>query len=458
MAGSGRRFGLAAGMALTLGSALVWGLAHLATRRRAAGLTLLAAEALLGLLALLVTAGDRGWLLVLAVQSGWLTGLTTALLALGLGWAGLIVRSWYLVRPADLSRFGRAFGTVVVTALALLVVAPMAYGARLAYVSRGVIASVFDQSPPDGAADDPWEGTKRVNILLLGADAAPGRPGVRTDSMTVATIHVRTGRTVLFGLPRNLMRVPMPAGPARDRFPYGFTGDGPQTPGILNEVFQYAEDHPEIVPHTPAGLRGPSLLKRTVSGILGLPVHYYAMVDMKGFAELIDAMGGVRITVKEPIVYGRDSEGYIPAGTRRLSGEAALWFGRSRTDSDDYARMARQKCLLNAVARQADPATLIRGFDRLARAARRAVATDIPQRLLPALIELAGRVRESNITSLQFVPPLIDTAYPDYDLIKRTVRQTLATERRAGAAGAHPGSGGPSPSPTGGVSLDAVCE
>src|SRR5690606_39044682 len=106
------------------------------------------------------------------------------------------------------------------------------------------------------------------------------------------------GATTLLGLPRNLERVPLPPGPARDRFPYGFTGDGEATPGLLNEVFQYAEDHPELVPGVPDGERGPALLKETVSGILGIPVQYYAMVDMKGFAEMIDAVGGVRITVE----------------------------------------------------------------------------------------------------------------------------------------------------------------
>ncbi|MFD2356810.1 hypothetical protein ACFSTC_57445 [Nonomuraea ferruginea] len=79
-------------------------------------------------------------------------------------------------------------------------------------------------------ADDPWSGTQRVNFLLIGADSAPNRPGVRTDSMTVASVDTATGATTLLGLPRNLEEVPMPAGPARARFPYGFTGDGLDSP------------------------------------------------------------------------------------------------------------------------------------------------------------------------------------------------------------------------------------
>ncbi|GAA1003480.1 hypothetical protein Aple_003770 [Acrocarpospora pleiomorpha] len=76
----------------------------------------------------------------------------------------------------------------------------------------------------------------------------------------------------------DLQRVPMPAGPARTAFPSGFTGGA--SPGLLNEVYQWAEDNPSLVPGVPDRQRI-TLLKATVGGILGLPIDYYAMVDMK---------------------------------------------------------------------------------------------------------------------------------------------------------------------------------
>ncbi|GLW11166.1 hypothetical protein Misp01_62940 [Microtetraspora sp. NBRC 13810] len=460
MAIGGRRFDWAASIVLTLGSAVFWGLAHLATWRRTTGLLLLGAETFLVLTGYLLVTRFQMRLLALAVQPGWLTALSIGLLVLGAAWAAIIIRSYTLVRPAGRSGRARAAGAVLAGLLCVAVMTPLAYAARMAHVSRDLVLSIFGTGT---APTGPWEGERRVNVLLLGGDSAPNRYGVRTDSITLATIDVRTGRTVLFGLPRNLQRIPLPEGPARDRFPYGFTGDPPASPGIINELFQYAEDHPEIVPHAPAGSRGPTLLKETVAGILGLPVHYYALVDMKGFAALIDAIGGVTVTVKSPIVYGRQHEGYIPAGTRKLSGEAALWFGRSRTDSDDYSRMSRQKCLLHAVARQADPATLLRSFDRLAGAAEQAVSSDIPPSLLPHLIELSGKVRGSHITSLQFVPPLINTADPDYDLIRRKVTETLSKPHHTPRPTASPT---PTPTatttataaPPGPLSLDTTCE
>jgi anionic cell wall polymer biosynthesis LytR-Cps2A-Psr (LCP) family protein len=461
MTGRKRGFGLGASLALTLGSALLWGIAHLATHRHRAAFALMAVQIILiGAILTVVTAFSTK-LLSLAVQPGWMTALALILAALAVAWTAVIVRSYVLVRPAASGVPARALAAALTVSLCAMVLAPTAWAARMAYVSRDLVHHLFAGNSGPVLADDPWNGAERLNVLLIGADSAPDRPGVRTDSITVASVDTADGATTLLGLPRNLERVPLPPGPARDRFPYGFTGDGEATPGLLNEVFQYAEDHPELVPGVPDGERGPALLKETVSGILGIPVQYYAMVDMKGFAEMIDAVGGVRITVEQPIVYGRNREGLLPAGTRRLSGEEALWYGRSRTDSDDYVRMGRQKCLLNAVAKQADPVTLLNSFDRLASATKRAISTDVPQDLLPALIELAQKVRENRIRSLNFVPPLISTANPDWGFIRRTTEKALSRteerspgereERRPASAAS------PSVTPQGPVALDKTC-
>src|SRR5581483_7284856 len=113
-------------------------------------------------------------------------------------------------------------------------------------------------------------------------------------------------------------------------------------------------------------------------------IDYYILVDMFGFADIIDAMGGVKIKIVNPIPYGTRGDVLQP-GDRVLNGHEALWYGRSRNDSDDYTRMGRQKCLLRAVARQANPETVLLKFEKLASATKRAIATDIPQELLPGL-------------------------------------------------------------------------
>ncbi len=195
------------------------------------------------------------------------------------------------------------------------------------------------------------------------------------------------------------------------------------------------------MPGVPDKQRGPNLLSRTVSGIIAQPVDYYIVIDMFGFADLVDAMGGVKLQITQAIPYGLQG-GVLQPGYRTLSGKDALWYGRSRTGSDDYARMARQKCLLRAVAMQADPIKILTKFDALVSAAKRTISTDIPTGLFPALVSLAGKVREgARISSLSFVPPLIYTGDPNYTLIRSLAanaigdgRRTVTPERSTSAA------------------------
>ncbi|GAA3132810.1 hypothetical protein GCM10010466_24260 [Planomonospora alba] len=467
MAGHRRRPSIGSSLAFTLGSAVLWGLGHLRAGRRTAGALLMVSWLTVVAAAATALLTAQSLLLNLAVRPGWLQAFGLVVLLLGTVTAAVVVRSHQLLRPRRAGAAARRLSAAVVSLLCVLVMLPAIGVARLAYVSQDAMTSIFaaGDTPVPG---DPWQGRDRLNVLLLGADAAPGRYGVRTDSVTVASVDTRTGDTVLFGLPRNLARVPLPPGPARDRFPHGFAGEPPYTPGILNEIWQYAEDHPEIVPGTADGERGPALLKKAVGGVLGLDVPYYAMADMRGFAKLVDAMGGVRITVREPIVYGRHDEGLITPGTRVLSGSEALWYGRSRTHTSDYVRMARQRCLMNAVIDQADPVTVLGGFEQIADAAVDTVSTDIPRALLPHLVDLADKVKGSPVRSIQFTPPLTDPVAPDYGLIRQKVATALNPDTPDPAA--HPDTPGraagrpadspaPTPAPTsrGTVILDEAC-
>ncbi|WP_018656106.1 LCP family protein [Actinomadura flavalba] len=445
-------------LTLTLASAAVWGVAHIWTGRRASGGVLLAVYTfLLMIAATTALLGDENTAATIAADPSLMRALVASLLLLGLLWVAVIVRSYQILRPGTLGPGLRTAGVGAVAVLCFAVAVPVVWTAHRTYLAGDLISSIFQSADRNGQsidADDPWKDTPRVNVLLIGGDAAGNREGVRTDSMTVASVDTRTGDTVLLSLPRNLERVPLPAGPARDRFPYGFTGDGYGTPGLLNEVYQFAEDHPDLVPGVPKKKRGPDLLKRTVSGILGIPVDHYILVDMFGFADIIDAMGGVRMRVQEPIPYGQRGD-VIQPGLRTLGGKEALWYGRSRTFSDDYARMGRQKCLLRAIAQQADPQAVLLQFDKLASATKRAVSTDLPRELLRPMIALSGKVREgATLNSLQFVPPLISTGNPDWREIRRLTAEALAppkppTPNRAPLAGsptAPSAAGTPAPS------------
>lgn len=454
---------MAGALGLTAASAVLWGVAHLYMRRHVAGALLMS-----GYLALIVALGvlardHKGDLATLAVQSSWLTAFTVGALVLALAWIGVVAWSYWITCPPGLGKVPQVAGVTAVVVLCAAVCTPLLYAARISNTTRTTLGSIFPgggDAPKINSAD-PFNGRSRVNIALLASDNAWDRTGTRTDSMTVASIDVHTGDTVLLGIPRNLEHFEMPPGPARDRFPFGFTGDGPQNPGLLNEVFDYAENHPEVVPGVPAGRRGPTLVTQTISGIIGQPIDYYILVDMFGFADIVDAMGGIRIKIVEPISYGRDGGVLLP-GDQLLNGHEALWYGRSRNGTDDYIRMGRQKCLLRALARQADPEKILTKFEQLATATKRAIATNIPQDLLPALVKLSAKAKSgAKITNMSFTPPLIYTGNPDFELIRRLTAQALGaptspspspsagSDSPAGSAGSDsPASGGGSPSPT----------
>src|SRR5262249_32033926 len=180
----------------------------------------------------------------IAVQRDWLAGITGGILALALVWAVIVVRSYQVVRPRGMARTARVLAGALVVVLAVGVCSPLVWAARSTYTLRDTIGTIFhgDEARPQPPVnmDDPWKDTPRVNLRRLGGDGAGDRVGVRTDSMTVASVDTKTGNTVLFSLPRNLQHFPM-IPRLRSRWPDGFTGVGaPGDEGLLNELFQDA--------------------------------------------------------------------------------------------------------------------------------------------------------------------------------------------------------------------------
>ena len=127
-------------------------------------------------------------------------------------------------------------------------------------------------------------------------------------------------------------------------------------------------------------------------------------------------------------------DGYVPAGVQHLDGDQALWFARSRRNSDDYDRMGRQRCLIGALVAQKSPADVVAHFQQVTAAAAASITTNIPQSLLPALLALADEHRPV-LRSVAFDPDLpepvadrgrFDPADPDVAFMRRVVRAALA--------------------------------
>ncbi|MCA1481307.1 LCP family protein, partial [Bradyrhizobium sp. NBAIM08] len=138
-------------------------------------------------------------------------------------------------------------------------------------------------------------------------------------------------------------------------------------------------------------------------------IQYFVLVDLKGFRSLVDAVGGLDIAVQRrtPIGSQHEIKGWIKAGNQHLDGYHALWYARSRANSTNYERMARQRCVVTAMVKQLDPQTVILHFSDIAAATKGVFRTDIPQEALASLATLAVKTKQQKITSVNFVPPLI---------------------------------------------------
>lgn len=354
----------------------------------------------------------------------WVT--SAVVFVLGVGWALLLLDAWRLSRPSGMGH-PRKYAMALLSGLLVL---GMGLGATQASALSRSQATLFGSIFAGGGFTSPTDG--RINVLLLGADAEPDRPGIRTDTMMVASVSATTGRTVLFSLPRNLQWAPFPRdSPLHDLYPDGYWCADQSC--LLNAVHNLAESRPDLYP----GVERPGLvaLREVVEEILGLRVNYHAMIDMAGFEGLIDAMGGVTLDIAKAVPIGGGSsrvEGYIQPGENvHLNGFEALWFARSRHGASDYERMARQKCVVNAIATQATPLTLITRFNELATAGASVLTTDVPTSEIGRLVELADAGRRLPIASVSFAPPLIEPVKPDFEVITQTVTDQLKASAAA---------------------------
>jgi polyisoprenyl-teichoic acid--peptidoglycan teichoic acid transferase len=403
----------------------------------------------------LVWPGAVLWL----VSNTFVLGLVRlTLLVLAIGWAVLFVDAWRLGQPLELRQKQRLAMVGINGVLCFGVAGTLLFASHVVGVQRDFIATMFG----DGTVSEATHG--RYNVLLLGGDSGADRWGMRPDSITVASIDEETGRTVLFGLPRNMQNFPFPDGSVMDeQFPDGFDCDD----CYLNSLSTFGVDNSELFttyddPGLEATIEG-------VEGITGLDVNYYAMVNLKGFRNLVDALGGLEMNVRDRIPIGgvgAPITGWIEPGVQRLDGYQTLWFARSRSGADDYSRMARQKCVMSAMLDQLSPQAVVTKIGRIAEASKEILSTDVPASELDRFIALALKAKAQPLRTVSFVPPMINTAEPDIDLIHERVQQAIEKAEggetvEAGASKKAPrrasGAGAPS-APTTGGSIGSLSE
>ncbi|MNW38721.1 Regulatory protein MsrR [compost metagenome] len=179
-----------------------------------------------------------------------------------------------------------------------------------------------------------WEGTERVNILLMGVDARGLKKGEipRSDTMLVASIDPVSKKGYLFS--------------------------------IMRDTYTKIPDHGSDRINT-AITHGPNTAMKAVSDLLGIPIQYYVYTDFQGFIELVDAVDGVDFYVEKDMKYTSKADNHeydidLKKGFQHLDGTTALQYVRFRHDAmSDYSRTERQRNFLTAVAEKMKSTTSI---------------------------------------------------------------------------------------------------
>lgn len=180
----------------------------------------------------------------------------------------------------------------------------------------------------------PWNGSSRFTVLVVGLDRRPGETGLsyRTDTMMLVSIDPQDHTMGILSIPRDLF-VEVPGYNQLQRI---------NTPMVLGELQQPGY--------------GPSLAMQTVQYNLGIRVHDYIAVDFNAFTTIIDAIGGIDIDIPYDIVdyeYPDMNFGYDPlilsAGPQHLDGNTALKYSRTRHGDNDFRRAERQQSVLYAI-------------------------------------------------------------------------------------------------------------
>ncbi|MFT4110706.1 LCP family protein [Propionicimonas sp.] len=378
---------------------------------------------------------------------GTLQNIAIGLIVVALAWVAVIGISHLALRPANASTGQRAAGAAVVGVLSFVVAAPMAVGANLAWTTGNLLDSVIgtDETPnstqPTINAADPWKDKDRLNILILGGDSGNDRPsseGDRTDTVIVASIDTHTGATTLFTLPRNTEKMPFPKNsPLSKYYPNGFTSGSSdlytRSQFLLNAMYRVV---PTVVPHDVLGKTkdfGASVMKVSVGYALGLPIDYFVKVNMDGFKDFINAIGGITVNINYKVPIGGQTdagikpEGYLkPGANQHLNGRLALWYARGRYGLDDYKRMERQRCVINAVVQQTTPATVLANFQSIAAAGEKTITTDVPRSLLTDLVDLGVKVKGTKLRSVVFDPDNgFNSPSPDWAKVRKQVQKAL---------------------------------
>jgi len=251
------------------------------------------------------------------------------------------------------------------------------------------------------------------NYLVLGADQRPGWESWRTDSIMIVAIDPKTEQVGIISIPRDLY-VDIP----------GYGKERINSVDYIGEKKKY-----------PGG--GPALAARVISDTLGIPILHHVRIQMEGLVRLVDALGGVDVTLDCPL-YERTPEesapkGYIewslPAGTVHLNGDAAKKFATYRYVTTDFGRTQRQQQLIWAIRNRALQGNIIARLPELWKAMSDVFTTDLSLVDAIKLANVGSKLKPSNVHGLVFSPSVMKDYLTDEGAMVLVVKDQAALDK-----------------------------
>ncbi|MFJ9540358.1 LCP family protein [Streptomyces sp. NPDC101225] len=253
--------------------------------------------------------------------------------------------------------------------------------------------------------------TGSLNILVLGSDSRSGKEnkalgggdssGARSD--TAMVVHIDAGRrkATVVSIPRDTL-VTRPSCPLKS---------GGSTAVAYGSMFNSAYS-----------VGGAVCAVKTVESITDVRMDHYVEIDFSGFARLVDALGGVTVTLDQDID-DDDSHLHIKAGTRRLDGTQALALARTRHgigDGSDLGRIGLQQKLVKALLEQISSTDLFTDPARLytvAEAVTSSLTTDTGLDSLSELVDLGRSLKGLSAADVRTVMMPVVPAPSDHNRV-----------------------------------------
>jgi hypothetical protein len=174
-----------------------------------------------------------------------------------------------------------------------------------------------------------------------------------------------------------------------------------------------------------------------------VPIQHYARVDFRGFQKLIDTVGGVVIDVDRPVKddeYPTPDYGYMRVyfgpGPQLMDGEHALEYARSRHDSNDFARAARQQKVIVSVRNRVLQLNMLSKAPEMVGIVQSSLTTDLTAVEMLPLAKLLSQIDRDKIANLvidaNYVRPFVgddgaDLLDPDIPAIRRAIANAQRT-------------------------------